>query len=64
VPSRFTPGSRSLHWLERFNDGLPDNPKVRLRQQGKNLIHQSPLDRQAEPPNTAALVLHAQLQMS
>lgn len=42
-------------WLMTLNDGLPDNPKVRLRQQGKNLIHLTPLDRQPEPPNTAAL---------
>lgn len=42
-------------WLKRVNDGLPNNPKVRLRKEGKNLIHVTPLDRQAEPPNTAAL---------
>lgn len=42
-------------WLTTLNDGLPDNPKVRLRQQGKNLIQLTPLDRQPEPPNTAAL---------
>lgn len=42
-------------WLTTLNDGLPDNPKVRLRTQGKNLIHLTPLDRQPEPPNTAAL---------
>ncbi|MEO7559878.1 MAG: Tn3 family transposase, partial [Nitrosospira sp.] len=42
-------------WLATLNTGLPDNPKVRLRQQGKNLIHLMPLDRQPEPPNTAAL---------
>jgi TnpA family transposase len=41
--------------LKTLNDGLPDNPKVRLRQQGKNLIHLSPLEAQTEPPNTAAL---------
>jgi hypothetical protein len=41
--------------LKTLNDGLPDNLKVRLRQQGKNLIHLSPLEAQTEPPNTAAL---------
>ncbi|KPW09155.1 hypothetical protein ALO90_200058 [Pseudomonas amygdali pv. aesculi] len=46
----------SMHkWLATLNDGLPSNPKVKLRQQGKNRIHLSPLERQAEPPNTAAL---------
>lgn len=43
------------HWLNTLNAGLPNNPKVRLRQQGNNLIHLTPLDRQPEPPNTAAL---------
>jgi len=44
-------------WLGTLNAGLPHNPKVRLREQGKNknLIHLTPLDRQPEPPNTAAL---------
>ena len=42
-------------WLATFSDGLPDNPKVKLREQGKNRIHLSPLDRLDEPPNTAAL---------
>ena len=42
-------------WLTTLNTGLPGNPKVRLRQQGKNLIHLTPLDRQPEPLNTAAL---------
>lgn len=42
-------------WLATLNDGMPSNPKVKLRQHGKNRIHLSPLDRQAEPPNTAAL---------
>jgi TnpA family transposase len=42
-------------WLETLNISMPSNPKVRLRQQGKNLIHLTPLDRQPEPPNTAAL---------
>lgn len=41
--------------LATLNDGMPGNPKVKLRQQGKNRIHLTPLDRQAEPPNTAAL---------
>jgi hypothetical protein len=38
-----------------LNGGLPENPKVRLRQQGKNLIHLTPLERQPDPPNTAVL---------
>ena len=44
-------------WLGTLHAGLPHNPKVRLREQGKNknLIHLTPLDRQPEPPNTAAL---------
>jgi len=45
-------------WLATLNAGLPDNPKVRLREKGKktkNLIHLTPLDRQPEPPNIAAL---------
>ena len=48
-------------WLTTLNTGLPDNSKVRLREQGKdkaivkNLIHLTPLDPQTEPPNTAAL---------
>ena len=42
-------------WLTTLNTGLPKNSKVRLRQQGKNIIHLTPLDRQPEPPNTAAL---------
>lgn len=48
-------------WLTTLNTGLPDNSKVRLREQGKdkaivkNLIHLTPLDAQTEPPNTAAL---------
>ena len=41
--------------LKKLNAGLPNNPKVRLRQQGKNLIHLSPLEAQPDPPNTAAL---------
>ena len=46
-------------WLEKLNAGLPHNQKVRLREHGKNknknIIHLTPLDRQPEPPNTAAL---------
>lgn len=37
--------------LSRFNDGLPKNPKVSLREQGKNRIKLSPLDPQPEPAN-------------
>ncbi|MDD5494841.1 MAG: Tn3 family transposase, partial [Dehalococcoidia bacterium] len=47
--------SSMRQWLATLNTGLPGNSKVRLRQQGKNLIHLTPLDRQPEPPNTAAL---------
>ncbi|PRP68684.1 DDE transposase [Chromobacterium amazonense] len=43
------------HWLTTLNDGLSSNPKLKLRPQGKNRIHLSPLEKQAEPPNTAAL---------
>src|SRR5262245_24208430 len=35
--------------LSRFNNGLPKNPKVTLRVQGKNRIKLSPLDPQPEP---------------
>ena len=42
-------------WLKTFNDGLPNNPKVKLRKQGKNTIHLSPSAAQPEPPNSAAL---------
>jgi TnpA family transposase len=42
-------------WLGRFNGGLPTNPKVCLRHQGKSRIGLTPLDKQPEPPNTAAL---------
>jgi TnpA family transposase len=35
--------------LSRCNDGLPKNPKVTLRVQGKNRIKLSPLDPQPEP---------------
>ena len=37
--------------LSRFNEGLPKNPKVTLRAQGKNRIKLSPLDPQPEPAN-------------
>ena len=37
--------------LTPFNDGLPKNPKVTLRAQGKNRIKLSPLDPQPEPAN-------------
>ena len=37
--------------LSRFNDGLPKNSKVNLREQGKNRIKLSPLDPQPEPTN-------------
>lgn len=37
--------------LSRFNDGLPKNPKVTLRVQGKNRIKLSPLEPQPEPAN-------------
>jgi hypothetical protein len=43
------------HWLDTFQTGLATNPKVRLRQQGKNRIGVSPLEKQPDPPNTAAL---------
>src|SRR5712692_4699968 len=37
--------------LSRFHDGLPKNPKVTLREQGKNRIKLSPLEPQPEPAN-------------
>jgi TnpA family transposase len=37
--------------LSRFNDGLPKNPHVTLRAQGKNRIKLSPLEPQPEPAN-------------
>jgi len=46
---------RMRYWLGTLNNGLPDNPKLRIREQGENRIHLTPLDKQAEPPNTAAL---------
>ena len=42
-------------WLKTLNDGLPGNSKVKLRQQGKNIIHLSPYTALAEAPNSAAL---------
>ena len=42
-------------WLKTFNDGLPNNPLVKLRKQGKNIIHLLPTAKQTEPPNTASL---------
>ncbi len=42
-------------WLKTLNDGLPRNSKVKLRKQGKNIIHLSPYAALTEPPNTAAL---------
>ena len=42
-------------WLATLNGGLPENPKVRRRQQGQNLIHLTPLERQPDPPHTAVL---------
>ncbi|MGH7592453.1 MAG: Tn3 family transposase, partial [Gemmatimonadales bacterium] len=41
--------------LATFNAGLPINPKVRLRQEGKNRIRVAKLEKQPDPPNTAAL---------
>jgi hypothetical protein len=43
------------HWLAKLNAGMPTNPKVRLREKGKRRIAATPLDKQPEPPNTAAL---------
>ena len=42
-------------WLATLNGGLPENSKVRLRQQGQNLIYLTPLERQPDPPHTAVL---------
>ncbi|CDH24239.1 transposase [Xenorhabdus bovienii str. kraussei Becker Underwood] len=42
-------------WLSTLNNGLPENAKLRLREQGKNRIHLTSLDKQVEPPNTSAL---------
>lgn len=41
--------------LTALNAGLPDNPKVHLRRKGKNLIRLTPLEKQPDPPHTAAL---------
>jgi hypothetical protein len=41
--------------LSTFNEGLPSNPKVKLRPQGKNRIHLSPLEPQPEPPQLLQL---------
>ena len=41
--------------LSTFNDGLPTNPKVKLRTTGKNRIHLSPLDPQPEPAQLSQL---------
>jgi TnpA family transposase len=41
--------------LATFNEGLPSNPKVKLRLQGKNRIHLSPLEPQPEPPQLLQL---------
>ena len=41
--------------LATLNAGLPTNPKVRLRKEGKNRIHVAKLEKQPDPPNTAAL---------
>lgn len=41
---------RMRHWLGTLNNGLPDNPKLRIREQGGNRIHLTPLDKQIEPP--------------
>ena len=43
------------HWLEKLNAGMPTNPRVRLREKGKRRIAVTPLDKQPDPPNTAAL---------
>lgn len=42
-------------WLTTLNNGLAENTKVKLRTKGKNLIQLTPLERQPDPPNTAAL---------
>ena len=41
--------------LDTLNAGLPGDPTVRLRQKGKNLISVTPLEKQPDPPHTAAL---------
>jgi TnpA family transposase len=44
-----------LDALSTFHEGLPSNPKVKLRLRGKNRIHLSPLEPQPEPPHLRAL---------
>jgi TnpA family transposase len=41
--------------LSTLHEGLPSNPKVTLRLQGKNRIHLSPLEPQPEPPQLLQL---------
>src|SRR6266511_2939956 len=41
--------------LSTFNEGLPSNPRVKLRPKGKNRIHLSPLEPQPEPPQLLQL---------
>jgi TnpA family transposase len=41
--------------LSTFNEGLPSNAKVKLRPQGKNRIHLSPLEPHPEPPQLLQL---------
>ncbi len=41
--------------LQMFNDGLPNNPKVKIRKKGKNRIRLSPLEKQPEPVNIGRL---------
>ena len=43
------------HWLKYFNDTLPTNPKVRIRQKNRNRICVTPLDAQTEPAMLATL---------
>ena len=42
-------------WLETLNTGMPNNSKIRLRQQGKNRISLTPLGKQADPLNITTL---------
>jgi len=44
-----------LDSLSTFHEGLPSNPKVKLRLRGKNRIHLSPLEPQPEPLHLLAL---------
>jgi TnpA family transposase len=41
--------------LSTLDEGLPSNPKVKLRLRGKNRIHLSPLEPQPEPPQLRQL---------